>query len=166
MAAIGETVQLTATVLDRSGQTIAGANVTWRSSDPGVARVSATGLVTSTGNGTARITARSGGTEQGITVRVMQTPTGITIEPSMALLTAIGETVQLAAKVVDPNNRTIDEAAVAWQSGDASVATVSADGLVTAVNDGVATITATSGDLSASSEVTVMQSRQYRDHSG
>ena len=35
---------------------------------------------------------------------------------------------------------------------------MSADGLVTAVINGVTTITATSGDLSASIDVTVMQS--------
>ncbi|MXX02492.1 MAG: hypothetical protein F4Z49_01785 [Gemmatimonadetes bacterium] len=155
--AIGETLQLTASVQDRNGQTIEGANLTWRSSDTEVARVSTTGLVTSTGNGTTRITARSGSTEQGVTVRVMQTPTGIAIEPSEVNLTAIGETIQLIAKVVDPNNRTIVGVSVAWQSSDASAATVSAEGLVTAVNNGTATITATSGDLSASSDVTVMQ---------
>ena len=157
LMAIGATVQLTAAVLDRSGQAIAGANVTWRSSDTAVASVSASGLVTSTGNGTARITARSGSTEQGVTVMVMQTPTGIVIDPPEAILTAIGETVQLIARVVDPNNRTIEEAAVTWQSSDATVATVSADGLVTAVKNGAATITATSGALSESTEITVEQ---------
>lgn len=156
--AIGESVQFTATVQDRNGQTIEGANVTWQSSDTAVASVSATGLVTAVNNGTTRITARSGSTEQGVTVKVMQTPTGIAIEPAEATLTAIGETVQLIARVVDPNNRTIEGAAVTWQSSDASVATVSDAGLVIAVNNGAAVITATSGDLSASSDVTVMQS--------
>ena len=158
LTAIGETVQLTATVQDRNGQTIEGANVTWRSSDTEVARVSTTGLVTSTGNGTTRITARSGSTEQGVTVRVMQTPTGIVIDPPEATLTAFGESVQFIAMVVDPNNRAIEGAGVTWQSSDASVATVSTDGLVTAVANGAATITATSGDLTVSSDVTVMQS--------
>lgn len=158
LTAIGETVQLTATVQDRSGQTIVGADVTWRSSDAAVARVSATGLVTATGNGTARISARSGGTEQGIEVKVMQSPTGIAIDPSEATLTAISETVQLTARVSDPNNMTIEEAGVTWQSSDESVATVSAEGLVTAVKNGAAVITAASGDLSDSIDVTVMQS--------
>lgn len=157
LTAIGETVQLAARVLDRSGQAIAGANVTWRSNDTAVAGVSASGLVTAVNNGTARITARSGSTEQGITVKVMQTPTGIVIDTPEANFTAIGETVQLAAMVVDPNNRTIEKAGVTWRSGDASVATVSTDGLVTAVNNGATTITATSGDLSASIDVTVSQ---------
>ena len=157
LTAIGETVQLTATVQDQNGQTIAGANVTWRSSETGVARVNANGLVTAVNNGTARITARSGSTEQGITVTVMQTPVSMVIEPDEATLTAIGETIQLVASVLDLNKRSIEGAAVTWQSSDASVATVSADGLVTAVNNGDATITATSGDLTASIDVTVMQ---------
>ena len=158
LTAIGETVQLSATVQDRNGQTIVEANVAWRSSDTAVASVSATGLVTAVNNGTARITARSGSTEQSVTVKVIQTPTGIAIEPTETTLTAFGETVQLAARVVDPNNRTIEGAAVTWQSSDASVATVNDDGLVTAVNNGDATIKATLGDLTASSDVTVMQS--------
>ena len=157
LTAIGETVQLTAKVLDLNGQTFAGANVTWRSSDTSVAMVSANGLVTSINNGTAGITAQSGSAEQGITVQVMQTPTGIVIDPPEAILTAIGETIQLDARVVDPNNRTIEVAAVTWQSSDDTVASVSDTGLVTAVNNGAATITAASGDLSVSIDVTVMQ---------
>lgn len=156
LTAIGETVQLTATVQDRSGQTIVGANVTWRSSDTAVANVSASGLVTAAGNGTARITARSGSTEQGVDVKVMQAPAGIAIDPSEATLTAIGETVKLEARVFDSNNMAIEGAGATWQSSDASVATVS-DGLVTAVANGAASITATSGGFSDSTEVTVMQ---------
>ena len=157
LMSIGETVQLTATVLDRNGQPFAGATVTWKSSDTAVVRVSATGLVTATGNGTARITARSGTTEHGITVKVAQTPTGIVIEPPKAILTAIGESIQLTAKVVDPNSRTIEGATVTWKSSEETVATVSAAGLLTAVNNGAASITATSGDLSESIDVTVRQ---------
>ena len=154
---IGETAQLTATVVDQSGQTIAGADVTWRSSDTGVATVSATGLVTAVNNGTTRITARTGSTEQGITVKVMQTPTGIAIDPPEANLTAIGETIQLDARVVDPNNRTIEGASVTWQSSDETIATVSATGLVTAVNNGTARITVRTGSTEQGITVKVMQ---------
>lgn len=157
LTALGETVQLAATVQDRSGQTIVGANVTWRSSDTAVASVSASGLVTAVGNGTARITARSGSTEQGVTVKVMQAPAGIAVDPSEATLTAIGETVQLEARVFDSNDMNIEGAGVTWQSSDVSVANVSPNGLVIAVANGAASITATSGSFSDSTEVTVMQ---------
>lgn len=45
--------------------------------------------------------------------------------------------------------------AVTWSSSDTSVATVSSNGLVTGVGNGTATITATSGDVSATCTATV-----------
>ena len=157
LMAIGETVQLTATVLDLNEQTITGASVAWQSSDENVATVNAIGLVTAVNNGVAAITARSGDTAQSVTVTVMQTPVAIEIDPDEAVLTAIGETVQLAARVLDLNRRTIEEAGVAWQSSDDAVASVDGDGLVTAVNNGVASVTATTDDVSRSIDITVMQ---------
>ena len=44
---------------------------------------------------------------------------------------------------------------VAWSSSDTSVATVSSSGLVTGISNGTATITATSGEVSATCSVTV-----------
>ena len=45
-----------------------------------------------------------------------------------------------------------------WESSDVAVATVDAGGLVTAVAEGVATITASAGEVSGSAVVTVMRS--------
>lgn len=45
--------------------------------------------------------------------------------------------------------------AVTWSSSDTSVATVSSNGLVTSVGNGTATITATSGDVSATCTATI-----------
>ena len=60
LAVLGATVQLTARVRDQNGQTMAGATLTWASSDTSVATVSSAGLVTATGNGKATITAGAG----------------------------------------------------------------------------------------------------------
>lgn len=84
-------------------------------------------------------------------------PTQIEITPSSATLNAIDQTVQLAPVVLDENGAEIADASVTWTSGAVDVATVSDQGLVTAVNNGSAVITAQSGSLSASASITVSQ---------
>ena len=64
----------------------------------------------------------------------------------------VGETVQLSANVL-PSNAT--DKTLTWASSKQSVATVSRDGLVTAIAEGSSTITVTAGDKSASCKVTV-----------
>lgn len=83
--------------------------------------------------------------------------TTITVSPATADLAALGATVLLSAEVRDQNGQAMAGAAVTWASGAATVATVSASGLVTAVANGTATITATSGSASGSATVTVAQ---------
>ena len=156
--ALGRTVQLTVRVIDQSNNTLSGAVVTWTTNNIGVATVDDQGLVTSVGNGTARITATSGSVSAGIDVKVMQSVGSITIEPDGATLMSIGATVQLTAAVLDGNGRPVADAMVAWQSSDEAVATVSAQGLVTAVSNGTARITATLGSVSASIDIKIMQS--------
>ena len=84
-------------------------------------------------------------------------PATVTVSPATADLTALGATVQLTAEVRDQNARVMAGATVTWSSGDTSVATVDAAGLVTAVGNGTATITASAGNVSGSAVVTVMQ---------
>ena len=86
-----------------------------------------------------------------------QVPASIEITPSSATLNAIDQTVELAAEVLDQNGSVIDDASVTWTSGALDVAAVSGQGLVTAVNNGSAVITAQSGSLSASASITVSQ---------
>ena len=81
--------------------------------------------------------------------------TGITLNQTSLTLTGAGQTATLTATVT-PSNAT--NKSVTWSSSDESVATVSSEGVVTAVANGTATITATTADgtnLSASCEVTV-----------
>ena len=63
LPALGATVRLTAEVRDQNGQVIAGAAVTWRSSNAAVAAVDGTGLVTGMAEGMATITAMAGSAE-------------------------------------------------------------------------------------------------------
>ena len=82
-------------------------------------------------------------------------PTTVTVSPATTELTALGTTVQLSAEVRDQNDRVMAGATVTWTSSASSVATVDAAGLVRAVGNGTATITASAGSASGSAAVTV-----------
>jgi adhesin/invasin len=72
-------------------------------------------------------------------------------------LDALSATEQLTAQVLDQNGQPMPEELITWSSSNAQVATVSATGLVTAVDNGPAEVTASSGSLSASAAVDVAQ---------
>ena len=81
----------------------------------------------------------------------------VTVSPSSASLSALGERVQLTAAVLDQNGNAMPGARVSWASNATAVATVSATGLVTAAGNGTVTITATVGAATAHAMVTVAQ---------
>ncbi len=152
--AIGGTVQLTAVPTDASDAPLGGRVVTWSSSTPGVATVSA-GLVTAVSAGTATITASSEGKSGSAAIAVTAVPVGfVTVTPPSASV-LVGSTVQLSAATLDAARNPLNGRAVTWGSSSTAIATVSATGVVTGVNAGTAVITATSEGKSASSTVTV-----------
>jgi uncharacterized protein YjdB len=81
--------------------------------------------------------------------------TSITLSVTSLSLASLGATSQLSATVKYQNGATMASATVTWTTSDAAVATVSSVGLVTSVADGTATITATSGSVSATASVSV-----------
>ncbi|MYA77808.1 MAG: hypothetical protein F4132_03860 [Gemmatimonadetes bacterium] len=156
LASIGATVQLSATVRDQNKNPMTGQTVSWTSSNTAVATVSGNGLVTAVSNGTTQITARAGNASGTANITVAEPmPTRITIAPASHTLKEIGETVQLRATVRDQRNNAMSGQTITWSSGDEAVATVDGNGLVTAVSDGMAEITARSGSLSANATITV-----------
>lgn len=84
-------------------------------------------------------------------------PTTLSVALERATLAALGDTVRLAGEVRDQNGQVMTGASIAWSSSDASVAPVDGSGLVTAIGNGGASITARSGSVSASTVVTVEQ---------
>ncbi len=147
---VGETVSLTATVLpaDATDKT-----VTWSSSNPAVATVDSNGKVTAVALGEATIKAKCGSVSASCSVTVVATPAeSVTLSPTTASL-KVGETVSLTATVL-PANAT--DKTVTWTSSNSAVATVDANGKVTAVALGDATITAKCGSVSATCSVTVV----------
>ena len=156
-SSFGETLQLNAVVVDQNNQTMAGAPVSWTISDNSVATVSAGGLVTAVQNGTATVTATSGGAAGTATVTVAQRAARVAVSPAADTLVAIGDSVRLTAAPFDANDYAVEDATIAWSSENDAVATVDADGLVTAAGNGTASITAQAGAASGAAAVTVSQ---------
>ena len=146
-----ETFQLSATV---SPDNATDKTVTWSSSNTAIATVSDNGLVTAVAEGTTTITAKAGDKTATCTVTVSKKVipvTSVSLNKTSLALTE-QETFQLSA-TVSPDNAT--DKTVTWSSSNTAVATVSSNGLVTAVQEGSATITAKAGDKTATCTVTV-----------
>ena len=158
LSALGETARFTAEVRDQNGQAMAGAAVAWASSDASIATVDASGVATAAANGSATITATAGSASGTAALAVAQVVTAVAVSPTADTLVAFGDTVRLFAEGTDANGHAV--AAVTefvWSSSDTLVARVDDSGLVTGVDEGVATITATAGDYSGAAEITTVE---------
>lgn len=78
----------------------------------------------------------------------------IVVSPDAPSL-VVGTSVQLTASLFDSNNQPIQGRTVQWSSNDTSVATVSANGSVSALKAGPARITAAVGNTQGSANVVV-----------
>lgn len=150
--------QLTATVLPTNA---ADKSVTWTSSNPAVAEVSSTGLVTLKGLGTAEITCRSVSNPNVVatcSVTVRQAVTGIALDQQGHLRTnADMSSLQLNAEV---SPASAWNKALTWESSNPAVAKVSASGLVTMVGVGNTVITCRSvsnPDITDTFDLTIIQ---------
>jgi len=156
-ASLGGTQSLTATVRDENGETMSTVLVDWSSSNDEIASVAAEGTVTAVANGVATITATAGAVSATAEVTVQQVPSAITLSASSLSFTSLGGTQSLTATVRDEDGEIMSTVLVDWSSSNDEIASVAAEGTVKAVANGVATITATAGAVSATAEVTVQQ---------
>ena len=138
---VGEEATLEATVLP---ETASNKNVIWSSSNADVATVDANGKVTAVGAGTATITVTTedGGYTDTCTVTVTIPVTGVELDKE-AIALKVGEEATLEATVLP---ETASNKNVTWSSDNEAVATVDANGKVTAVDEGTAIITVTTED--------------------
>jgi len=148
----GKALTLTATVAPANAAHKA---VTWSSDNTAVATVSATGVVTGVKAGSAVITVRTADGAKTATCRVTVGPPvkGVTLNRATAPLHT-GKTLTLTATIAPANAANKN---LAWSSGNAAVAKVSAAGVVTGVKAGTAVImvTTTEGKFTAPCRVTV-----------
>jgi Bacterial Ig-like domain (group 2) len=156
--AVGQTVQFTATGSYGNANHLSTQNitslVTWTSSAPSVATVSASGLATAVSAGSATMTATATGFNGPVSSSATLTVTGsgttahtltsITILPGSQLVGNIGETSQyiaIGSYTGSPATQDLTNL-VTWGSSDVFVAEIDSSGLATAISFGTTTITA------------------------
>lgn len=150
---VGDSFSLTASISPSNATNKA---VTWSSSNSSIASVDSSGRVTAKGNGTATITVKSAANasiSDTCTVTVTTPTSGVTVTPESVSLNT-GQTHQLTATV---SPATASNKNVTWSTSSGNVATVNSSGLVTAVGNGTAIITArtASGGYTDTCTVTV-----------
>jgi uncharacterized protein YjdB len=154
----GQETRLFAAAYDPQGRIIAGATITYLTTDSTVAAVGSDGLVTAHQPGLALIEAVAGGRRDTTSVTVEgATPapeppaapavavSGIVLEPAALSLLPL-EPARLIAHVSTADSSTPPIIPLTWRSGDTHVAAVDRDGVVVGIAPGVTTITASAGN--------------------
>ena len=127
--------------------------VTWSSSDATIASVDQNGRVTALKSGNASIMAKAGEMSATCSVAITTPVESVSLDRNSVNLEE-GQSTTLVA-TINPNDA--DDQDVEWTTSDASVASV-AGGIVTAIAEGEATISAKVGDKSATCSVIVKKS--------
>ena len=156
LAALGDTVRLTAEAFDANGHGVAGAEFSWESNDDAVVAVDGTGLVTAVANGTATITATAGSASGSATATVVQQVNSVEVTPATGFVLP-GTTLRLMAEAQDANAHVVDGAEFAWASSDTTVAVVDATGLVTGTAEGDVEVSATSSGITGRAQLEVLK---------
>ena len=139
---IGQAATLTAVAKDSRGTVLPNRPASWAFGAPLVATVSANGVVTAVGSGSAVIFATIEGKTGSALVNVRQIPvTSVTVAPSSSNL-AVGAFVVLVP-TVRSGTTVLTDRVVGWTSSNESIAPVSSTGRVTGLRAGTVTITAT-----------------------
>lgn len=150
--AVGKSITFTATVSPSNANN---KNVTWSSSDPGVATVNASGRVTGVSRGTCAIICTSQAAPTVMAVQEITVTQPVErITPSQTRVSVrVGESIELGWSVTPAN---ANDQSVSFSSASNRIATVNGSGMVTGVSKGETTITISANDGSGrSARVTV-----------
>jgi dipeptidyl aminopeptidase/acylaminoacyl peptidase len=150
---IQATTQLTATLRNSAGTVLAGHYRTWSVTDPALATVALNGVVRALAPGVVSVIATSEGKSDTATITLVPI---LTLSPGLPSL-FVGDTLQLGATLTDVLGGAVP-GSVTWTARDPGRAGV-ANGLVTGINSGFATVVASSAGAAESVEVAVLSPR-------
>ncbi|MFI5119228.1 MAG: Ig-like domain-containing protein [Thermoanaerobaculia bacterium] len=152
----GRTQSLKYEIFDKKNNPMQGLTAVWVADKPKVASIDTNGLVRSLAPGRAIMTATFQNLTSSAVVEVMDV-SSLTVSPSrMTLVGPAGTRMPLLAEIKDAKGN-LSPLRPKWLSGDPKVATVDAEGVVTAAAEGHTTIIASLGnDVSSACDVKVL----------
>jgi hypothetical protein len=151
----GKTQQYTATGVYSDGSTKALSSVDWTTSDSSVATINSTGLLTGVKQGSVMVSAKSGTTSGSTSATIGAAQlVSIAISPQNPSVRVNKEEQFIATGTfTDGTMQPLSD--VTWNSSATNFAAIDNTGLAVGVSPGISTIQATSGQISASTSLTV-----------
>ena len=150
-----DTHQLRVRAFAADGSELFGRPIAWTSSDQGVATVSGTGLVTAAGVGNAMVTASIEGKSANVGIDARSRIARIDMDPS-SLVLPVGDHADVDA-TARAEDGAILQRTITWTSSNSAVASVDAQGKVTAHAQGTAIIKAHAEGQEAWTDVRVVE---------
>ncbi|MEL6557903.1 MAG: Ig-like domain-containing protein [Bacteroidota bacterium] len=154
---VGSEFQFGVNYLNVDGENVS-IPVTWESSNPSVATVSSSGVVSGISEGNTDIIATAGNVVDRLTIEITEMP--IQTDPEIRFLTfdnslSTGESFQFTASFYDESAMEDTSIPIAWSSSYTDVLTIDENGLAVAIAEGVANVTASGGGVNATISVVI-----------
>jgi hypothetical protein len=154
--ALNDTLQLTATIKDKSGSALVGASLNWVSDHPEIASVTSGGAVVAHAPGSTTITATVGGLVARSRVVVRPYVANVRVAGDSDIVLRDGEQRVISARAVDRRGYVIPGHVAKWRTTDSAVVSVDSTGLSTAMRPGRAILEATIEGVRTQAAVTVI----------
>lgn len=145
-----------AVVVDALNRVLEHRQLDWSVFPAGVVSLDANGVLTALSAGEATVTVTSEGQRAAATITVgTPKPASVIVAGAATTPLPVGQTVQLSATARDANGTVVPGAVATWTTSSDAIASVDANGLVTARAPGDATISATMDGVVGSVKITV-----------
>jgi hypothetical protein len=154
--ALNDTLQLTATIKDRSGSALFGTSLKWVSDHPEIASVTEGGAVIAHAPGTTTITATVGGLVARSRVVVRPYVANVRVAGDSTIVLRDGEQRAISARGLDRRGYVIPGLFAKWRTTDSAIVSLDSNGLATAMRPGRVILEATVDGVRTQAPVTVI----------
>ncbi|HWC74655.1 MAG TPA: Ig-like domain-containing protein, partial [Gemmatimonadales bacterium] len=160
LTSLDDTLLLAAPAYDAHGNVVSGATATWMSSDTSVASFVAPGRLVARANGRISVMALVDNDTGTASIVVAQRLDRLRLTPAPLQLTALTAETTVVATALDARGHVLSGVPVSWTSDAPTIASVTADGRVRAIDNGTTRLRAQSGAVQDTLSVLVEQLAQ------